>query len=412
VCVCVCACVWERERGRESVCVIPTPPQKKKSMPHKTHWLELRHFVVPYSTQNSVRYPCLPLLSVPGPADDSTIDGLCMCCITHTWDMTHPHVWHDTSHGSTIDGLCMCCVTHIWDMTHPHVWHDTLHDSSSHGLRMRCVPYIYVCIYIYVRHDSFMCVVWLVHMCGMTPHTIPQSMACVCAVSLIRGTWLIHMCDMTPHTIPQSMACVCVLGVSLICVIQPVPEIVIRIQIEILIDHHRSLSKTPIWKKNPNFDHSGFRFEFWWPFRVSFSETGCMTRRVMSRSYDPSDGASLICICVAAYRSVYVLCVSLLCVTWLVRMTPQTVCRSYVYVCACKTRPYDPSDDGIVQMTRQTLCHSCVTCHTCRTCTCVTWLVYVCDVTRWHVWRGPLYDSAIDGLCRCRSCSVSGEWCV
>jgi len=54
------------------------------------------------------------------------------------------------------------------------------------------------------------------------------------------------MCDMTPHTIPQSMACVCVLGVSLICVIQPVPEIVIRIQIEILIDHHRSLSKTPI----------------------------------------------------------------------------------------------------------------------------------------------------------------------
>jgi len=50
-----------------------------------------------------------------------------------------------------------------------------------------------------VWHDSFICVTWLIHMCGMTHSYVwHDSFTCV--------TWLIHMCDMT-HSYATSGNC-------------------------------------------------------------------------------------------------------------------------------------------------------------------------------------------------------------
>jgi len=97
-----------------------------------------------------------------------------MCSKTHSYDMTHSHVWHA-------------------DMTHPHLYHDSL----------ACFERLI--------HLTSTFVPWLIRMCRKTHScdmthshvwhgdTTPQHLyydSFACLKRLIHVTWLIHRCDM------------------------------------------------------------------------------------------------------------------------------------------------------------------------------------------------------------------------
>ena len=99
-------------------------------------------------------------------------------------DMTHPYVWHDSF-------ICVTWLIHMFDMTQLYVWHDsficvtwliymcdmtnsyvnalttycnTLQHSPSHGEQDYRVNSTAPCMW----YDSFICLIWLIHMCDMT----------------------------------------------------------------------------------------------------------------------------------------------------------------------------------------------------------------------------------------------------
>jgi len=58
----------------------------------------------------------------------------------------------------------LACRIHIWDMTHPHIRHDSF-------IYERWLCHIWDMIHSYMRYDSFICETWLSHTCNMTHHT-------------------------------------------------------------------------------------------------------------------------------------------------------------------------------------------------------------------------------------------------
>ena len=79
--------------------------------------------------------------------------------------------------------MCVIWLIHICDMTHSCVWHESF----------KWVPWLIpVCdmTHSYEWHDSFPCVTWLIHMIDLT-HSFMWHDSFICV------QWLIHMCDMT-----------------------------------------------------------------------------------------------------------------------------------------------------------------------------------------------------------------------
>jgi len=116
---------------------------------------------------------------------------LCNAC-THMCDMTHSYMERDS----------FICVTWLIHMTHSFLWHDSIHicdmTQSSRHTYMCCV--VRPCTnkepaHTHVWHASFICGMWLMHMCDMT-HSY-DAFTCV--------TWLIHTCDATQSFIHTSM---------------------------------------------------------------------------------------------------------------------------------------------------------------------------------------------------------------
>jgi len=70
-------------------------------------------------------------------------------------------------------------------------------------------------------HDSFICVTWLIYMCGMT-HSYVTGLIHMCAMAHSYVTWLIHMwhgsfiCDMT-HSYVWHDSFMCVTGLIHTC---------------------------------------------------------------------------------------------------------------------------------------------------------------------------------------------------
>jgi len=89
--------------------------------------------------------------------------------------MTHSHVGRDS------------CT---WgDMTHSYVWHDSYNQNEETCLSPKRP--IQMCVWRdFFDMISFICVIWLIHMCDMT-HSYVRHDAFICV------TWLIHTCDMT-----------------------------------------------------------------------------------------------------------------------------------------------------------------------------------------------------------------------
>ena len=93
--------------------------------------------------------------------------------LPHMWDTTHWYGRHDAF-------TCETWLTHMWDMTHPYV-QATVQQLAEKVCVLKAIDVnLQVCIYrhrslficvdmthSYERYDSFICVTWLVHMCGM-----------------------------------------------------------------------------------------------------------------------------------------------------------------------------------------------------------------------------------------------------
>jgi len=137
--------------------------------------------------------------------------------LVHTCDMTRSYVWHDSF-------ISVTWLFHRCDMTHSVI---ALAIWNAYGADFTCDM-----TRSYVWHDSFIRVTWLVHTCGMTHSVISLAMKCVWSwlydsfctfISSIRifeciwswllkrctyvwhdaflcVTWLIPMCGMTHST--------------------------------------------------------------------------------------------------------------------------------------------------------------------------------------------------------------------
>jgi len=118
----------------------------------------------------------------------------------HMHDVTHSYMWHDSFSDNTRmthlyvrhDAfLCVLSLLHICGMTHSYVCCTDTHDSFI------CVTWrIHTCDTMCVWHDAFICAISLIHTCGTT-----YSYACCIHThdSLICVAWRIHMCDITCH---------------------------------------------------------------------------------------------------------------------------------------------------------------------------------------------------------------------
>jgi len=110
------------------------------------------------------------------------------------WDMTNSHVGHYSF-------VCAISLVHMCDMTHSHMWNDSstyvtwiIHRSTSHHvINDMCDR-----THSYVRHDSFICATWLIHMCNMM-HSYVQhnSFVSVLIIHVCHMTHLCLICDMT-----------------------------------------------------------------------------------------------------------------------------------------------------------------------------------------------------------------------
>jgi len=110
--------------------------------------------------------------------------------------MTHSYVWHDSY-------ICITWLIHLCGMTHSYVWHNSF-ICVTWLIHLCDVAWlIHTCdiTHSYVWHDSFICVTWLIHICDMT-HSYVWHAKFICV------TWLIHMCDMTHlYTYHDSSIC-------------------------------------------------------------------------------------------------------------------------------------------------------------------------------------------------------------
>ena len=82
--------------------------------------------------------------------------------LLHSCDMTYSYVWHEPF-------ICATWLLHTCDMTHSHVCQNSHLTRQGYGgiLNMHeCV--VSDMTHSYVWHDSFICVIWLLHMCDMT----------------------------------------------------------------------------------------------------------------------------------------------------------------------------------------------------------------------------------------------------
>ena len=118
--------------------------------------------------------------------------NICSCkfCVdTSIGSPVYLHVWNDLWHDLSTSSYAykwaihfLIHMTYVWhdlrvtwpmcDMT--YVWHD-----------LRVTWPIDFLTYSFVWHDSFICVIWLIHMCDMTHSYAWHD-------SFVRVTWLIH----------------------------------------------------------------------------------------------------------------------------------------------------------------------------------------------------------------------------
>jgi len=84
-------------------------------------------------------------------------------------------------------------------------------DMTRFRVCVTCLAYLCDMRYLYVQNYSFVCVIWLIYMCGMTSHMCNMTCTQMCAtchqnwppntqllaMSFIHVPWLIHMCAMT-----------------------------------------------------------------------------------------------------------------------------------------------------------------------------------------------------------------------
>jgi len=101
-------------------------------------------------------------------------------------------VWH-------VSFICVIWLIHMCDMTHSYVWHDSficvmwlIHMCGMTFIRAMWLIHVCGMTHSDVWHDAFICVTRRIHLCDMT-HSF------VCHNSSICVTWLIYMCDM-PHS--------------------------------------------------------------------------------------------------------------------------------------------------------------------------------------------------------------------
>jgi len=134
-------------------------------------------------------------------------------------DMTHSYVWPDSIICATwlIHNLCdmthscVTCLFYVCFVTHSNVGREHLDGTSLDLLTCVTWPIDEWHDSIICAHDSFICVTWLIHMCGVTFSDVCRdSFTCVawtfawqvvtpidmCDMTHSCVSWLIHMCGM------------------------------------------------------------------------------------------------------------------------------------------------------------------------------------------------------------------------
>jgi len=113
-----------------------------------------------------------------------------------------------TLRSNAVRGVNLAWIFHVWDMTRPHVRHDSSICVYPAFRRVTRPIHMRDMILSHVRYDSFICATWLIHMCDMTDsHMRHDIFVCVYTAnppgaqhdSYTCATWLIHMCNMA-HT--------------------------------------------------------------------------------------------------------------------------------------------------------------------------------------------------------------------